>query len=393
MPEALAPGRHDLPMRPTIERRRGRRARAPSRTSVGSSRGRGTRDEFARARARRRRSSSAASRTTDRRERCAECTTRRRRTRRPSSSAARQARSSTSPSTFGPLADVHRSWFGVELSAENRRALYMPEGCAHGFLTLADDAEVLYQITERVRARGGAGRALGRPGVRDRRGPARSRVINERDRPYPDFVAAERAMTRPRIGHAAPASDARVHDASSSRSAAASRATAPGDAARDRRADPARAPRGAEGHAGPRLDGARRVEHPRCLRRDAGRRARRRLPRVEPPRRQLQRAGAGEDDARRAEAAPAHSSRATRTGSRTARRTTRGPGASACRNDSSTRSDDGTYEVVVDSTLEPGSLTYGECVLPGRARRRGPAHAPMSAIPRSRTTTSPGSRS
>ena len=35
-------------------------------------------------------------------------------------------------------------WFGVELSAENRRMLYVPEHCAHGFLTLEDDTEALY---------------------------------------------------------------------------------------------------------------------------------------------------------------------------------------------------------------------------------------------------------
>jgi dTDP-4-dehydrorhamnose 3,5-epimerase len=35
-------------------------------------------------------------------------------------------------------------WFGVELTAENRRMLYVPEHCAHGFLTLADDTEALY---------------------------------------------------------------------------------------------------------------------------------------------------------------------------------------------------------------------------------------------------------
>ncbi len=34
----------------------------------------------------------------------------------------------------------------IELSAENRRALYIPEGFAHGFQTLADDTEVMYQI-------------------------------------------------------------------------------------------------------------------------------------------------------------------------------------------------------------------------------------------------------
>ena len=39
-------------------------------------------------------------------------------------------------------------WVGAELTACNRRALYVPPGCAHGFLTLQDDAEVLYQMGE-----------------------------------------------------------------------------------------------------------------------------------------------------------------------------------------------------------------------------------------------------
>jgi len=38
-------------------------------------------------------------------------------------------------------------WFGVELNEENRRAIYIPPGCAHGFQTLRDDTELLYQMT------------------------------------------------------------------------------------------------------------------------------------------------------------------------------------------------------------------------------------------------------
>jgi dTDP-4-dehydrorhamnose 3,5-epimerase len=40
-----------------------------------------------------------------------------------------------------------RKWIGVELSADNGRALYVPAGCAHGFLTIADATVVLYQIS------------------------------------------------------------------------------------------------------------------------------------------------------------------------------------------------------------------------------------------------------
>ena len=41
-----------------------------------------------------------------------------------------------------------RAWEAFELTAENRRMLYVPEGFAHGFQTLADDSSVLYLMTE-----------------------------------------------------------------------------------------------------------------------------------------------------------------------------------------------------------------------------------------------------
>jgi dTDP-4-dehydrorhamnose 3,5-epimerase len=41
-----------------------------------------------------------------------------------------------------------RQWVAVELSADNRLMLYIPEGLAHGFQTLRDETEVFYQISE-----------------------------------------------------------------------------------------------------------------------------------------------------------------------------------------------------------------------------------------------------
>ena len=38
-----------------------------------------------------------------------------------------------------------REWIGVNLTAENREMVFIPEGCAHGFLTLDDNSEVFYQ--------------------------------------------------------------------------------------------------------------------------------------------------------------------------------------------------------------------------------------------------------
>ena len=39
-------------------------------------------------------------------------------------------------------------WFGVELTAENKKMFYIPEGFAHGFLVLSDEAEFAYKVTD-----------------------------------------------------------------------------------------------------------------------------------------------------------------------------------------------------------------------------------------------------
>ena len=43
---------------------------------------------------------------------------------------------------------TYKHWFGVELTADNRKALYVPEGFAHGYLTLVDDSEVFYPVSQ-----------------------------------------------------------------------------------------------------------------------------------------------------------------------------------------------------------------------------------------------------
>jgi len=101
----------------------------------------------------------------------------------------------TAGSIFDVAVDLRASsetfckWFGMELSAENRAALYVPEGCAHGFLTLTDDAEVAYQISEFWAPEAGRGvrwddSAFGIEW------PGNVVAINERDASYPDFVVA-----------------------------------------------------------------------------------------------------------------------------------------------------------------------------------------------------------
>lgn len=46
-----------------------------------------------------------------------------------------------------PEQPTYRQWVAVELSAESRRMVYIPEGCAHGFQTLCDDTELFYQMS------------------------------------------------------------------------------------------------------------------------------------------------------------------------------------------------------------------------------------------------------
>lgn len=41
-----------------------------------------------------------------------------------------------------------KQWFGIELSRENTKMLFIPEGFAHGFITLTDNAQILYQMSE-----------------------------------------------------------------------------------------------------------------------------------------------------------------------------------------------------------------------------------------------------
>ena len=43
---------------------------------------------------------------------------------------------------------TYKEWLGVELAEENHRMLYVPEGFAHGYLTLRDNSELFYQVTQ-----------------------------------------------------------------------------------------------------------------------------------------------------------------------------------------------------------------------------------------------------
>src|SRR5713226_2750024 len=47
-----------------------------------------------------------------------------------------------------PDSSTYKRWVGVELTADNRRMVYVPQGCAHGYQTFADNTEMYYQTSE-----------------------------------------------------------------------------------------------------------------------------------------------------------------------------------------------------------------------------------------------------
>ncbi|HEX8394658.1 MAG TPA: dTDP-4-dehydrorhamnose 3,5-epimerase [Longimicrobium sp.] len=87
-----------------------------------------------------------------------------------------------------PGSPTHGRWTAVELSAQNRRALYVPEGFAHGFQTLVDATEVFYQISTAYHAASSRGVRWDDPAFGIRWPAAEARVISARDRAYPDYT-------------------------------------------------------------------------------------------------------------------------------------------------------------------------------------------------------------
>jgi dTDP-4-dehydrorhamnose 3,5-epimerase len=77
-------------------------------------------------------------------------------------------------------------WYSVELTGENMRMLYIPKGFAHGFLTLVDDTQVFYQMSEFYEPGYSRGVRWNDPTF-NIYWPAEIRVISTRDREYPDF--------------------------------------------------------------------------------------------------------------------------------------------------------------------------------------------------------------
>jgi dTDP-4-dehydrorhamnose 3,5-epimerase len=85
-----------------------------------------------------------------------------------------------------PKSSTFKKWFGVELSDKNYKMLYIPEGVAHGFQTLEDNAEVFYQISEFFMSKYARGIRWNDEVFRIR-WPLKPTIISKKDRAYEPF--------------------------------------------------------------------------------------------------------------------------------------------------------------------------------------------------------------
>jgi dTDP-4-dehydrorhamnose 3,5-epimerase len=85
-----------------------------------------------------------------------------------------------------PESPTFKQWITADLTATNRNMLYVPAGCGHGFLTLEDETEVFYQISEFYNPQSSRGVRWDDPAFQIV-WPGEVTVISERDRNYPNF--------------------------------------------------------------------------------------------------------------------------------------------------------------------------------------------------------------
>jgi dTDP-4-dehydrorhamnose 3,5-epimerase len=85
-----------------------------------------------------------------------------------------------------PDSAKYGKWVGAELNADNRKALYIPEGCAHGFQTLLDNTEVDYLMSSRYQPEAASGVRFDDPTI-GIDWPLAVSSVSERDRDWPDF--------------------------------------------------------------------------------------------------------------------------------------------------------------------------------------------------------------
>ena len=88
---------------------------------------------------------------------------------------------------------TYLEWIGVELTAENRKMLYVPEGFAHGYQTLEDDTEVFYQVSQFYSPESERAVRWDDSTFSIEWRVSDNLMISERDRSWPDYVMEKRS--------------------------------------------------------------------------------------------------------------------------------------------------------------------------------------------------------
>ncbi|WP_421656863.1 dTDP-4-dehydrorhamnose 3,5-epimerase [Leptothermofonsia sp. ETS-13] len=86
-----------------------------------------------------------------------------------------------------PDSSTYLQWFAVELTAENRKALYIPKGFAHGFQTCVNNTEIFYQMSDYYTPNSARGFRWNDPSFKID-WPEEVTLISSRDQEYPDYT-------------------------------------------------------------------------------------------------------------------------------------------------------------------------------------------------------------
>jgi dTDP-4-dehydrorhamnose 3,5-epimerase len=87
-----------------------------------------------------------------------------------------------------PDSPTYKRWIGVELSADNRRALYVPEGFAHGYQTLVPDTETFYLVSEFYTPEAEGGVRWNDPAFGIEWPSPERPILSDKDANWPDFT-------------------------------------------------------------------------------------------------------------------------------------------------------------------------------------------------------------
>ena len=86
-----------------------------------------------------------------------------------------------------PGSPTFRNWFGVELTQDNKKAILVPPLCAHGYISLADDTEVFYQVSNTYTPHAERGLRYDDPAI-GISWPIEIVEVSDKDRQWPDLT-------------------------------------------------------------------------------------------------------------------------------------------------------------------------------------------------------------